>query len=459
MDLPFLAVPLFKQSRLASLYSDYLRLRELNPEGYRANINAWTELLYASLKFHTFGSSIELPGDKLAFKLRNSTHGEPQLLTLVLDEQIREGNLIPWSIYKVHNVKLQKLLMNYLSPKKIANEVWNSFKISIYSLASNGMADHFLSWTALQQVGDSVYCKLEKRTNQESGLSANLFDSALFADLLKQIDPHLSDVDVQVLLIYFSRDTGRIAIIMGDPGYVKLGTTDPITEEEIGVIKLKASIRDVDRRMLLLDQKLNVDIPQRLARLVQMKATEDRLRNVLFRKASLKKSLSQTSAVHVQLTLILDKIDESHSNAELLETLKNAKKVLSSLNSQISIEEVDAVTADLDEEMAITSCVATALAPTPEDHEEIEQELLLLERDAAKNYSTENLISRLKNLNMQLSETTVDSVEKTSERAAGRDENSNEKDEKLDKKSVARIEKTKQLDETPERTKNEMLPA
>lgn len=418
MEKLFLEVPQFKESRLPSLYSDFSRLKDINPEGYQANHDAWVALLYASLRLHTFGSSISLPGEKLAFELRNAIYGEPKLLATTLDEQIKKGDWIPWSVYRNHNVKGERRLADYISPRRIAGGLWGSLALNFYSLRTDLAAvasDYFIAWSRLVSVGDSVYTKLKERVDKDKGsLSSKLFDESLLCVTLKEIDSNLSDTDVEVLIVYLSRDTGRIGLVadLADPQktYIKVGDTSPITEEEIGVIKLKSNICNIETRVHLFEEQLNEKIPEKLASLVKTKATEDRLRNVLIRKAALKKSLSKASNVYTQLTLVLDKIDEAKTNAELFDTLKSSKAILALLNQQVSLEDVDSVAAELDDEMAMTNEVSDALLMSADvDEDEIETELAQLEKEAhdkktaEEKDSTDNLIDRLQNINIELS--------------------------------------------------------
>lgn len=441
MEKLYLEVPQFKESRLPSLYSDFSHLKDINPEGYQANHDSWVALLYASLRLHTFGTSVSLPGEKLSSTLRNSVYGEPKMLATTLDEQIKKGDWIPWSIYRSHNLKGGRRLTDFLSPRRIGNALWGSVALNFYSLRTGLTAvasDHFIAWSSLVSIGDRVYTELKKRVDKENGvLSAKLFDENLFNHTLKEIDSDLSDIDIQVLMVYLSRDTGQITLLAdlanSEKTFIKVGDSTPITEEEIGVIKLKSNVRNMEEKVHLFEEQLNEKIPEKLANLVKTKATEDRLRNVLIRKAALKKSLSRASNVCMQLSLVLDKINEAKSNADLFQTLKESKAVLSLLNKQVSLEDVDSVAAELDDEIATTNEVSNALLLSTEvDEDEIESELAEIEKEVSgkeasvKKESSEDLIERLQNINIEQNELTTtkdkkahepDGVESNSEKA------------------------------------------
>lgn len=412
MNPPFLAVTQFKESRLASLYSDFSHLENINPEGYQANHDAWVALLFACLRLHTFESSISLPGEKLSHALRNPTFGEPKSLCTTLDQQIQRGDWIPWSIYRDHDVKTHRGIVEYLSPQRVANGLFGTFALKFYSLRSSVggvVADYFIAWSCLVTLGDSIYQKLLDRIGKNNSLSSRLFDEDSFGEILRKFDENLSHVDIHALIVYLSRDTNRLGMLKDatDPErlFLRIGDTKPLTEEEKGIIDLKRSIRTVESNIVSMETQLTDKIPEKLTHLQKTNASQDRLRNVLVRKLGLKKSLSKASNVHTQLSQILDKIDEAKSNVELFNSLKISNQVLSLLNLQVSLTEIDSLAADLGDEMALTDQVSDALLLSSEvDEDELDEELKILEKDETQqtanliNSSEEDLIIKLKDV-------------------------------------------------------------
>lgn len=388
MEKPFSEVPQFKDSRLPSLYSDYSHLKEINPEGYQANHDAWVALLDTSLRLHTFGSSITLPGSKLAAAFRNKVYGEPKSLAETLNQEIRKGTYVPLSIYKEHNVVTSRRVLDYFSPVKLAVGMWSLVKLSIYSLKQHlgVVPDAFIDRSRLVSVSTDIHTKLTLEVAQKGVISAKLFSEQLFADAVRRLNLHLSDEDVQAMMLYLCRDTGKIAILRDSADalavYLKLGENETVTEDDVAVIKLKENIGSVAKRIAFLEEKLDREIPGRLSQLVKSQASEDRLKNVLIRKSALKKALSNSTNVHLQLVQVLDKIDEAKSNIALMETLQNSKSALALLNKQVSLDEVDTIAVELEGEMALTSEVSDALMlASGVDEEELENELAQLEKD------------------------------------------------------------------------------
>lgn len=379
----FSKVSAFKESRLPSLYSDFSHLRDINPEGFEANVQAWVDLLSATLIEHTFHSSISLPGARLAAAFRINNFGEPKALGIVLASQVHEGKFVPWSIYKNWQVKSSSLA-DYISPIRWALRAWSGVKLSSFA-AADGLGklvdDYYLSWNSLVEVGDRIGSGIQKQADAQGTYSAKLLSTELFAAAAHAVEPNLSEVDLAALLVYLSRDTGRITVEKheGDT-FIKLDRA-ALTEEDRGIIKIKANISDINARAKVLEQKLDVDIPERIAQLVKAKTKDDRLKNVLIQKRQVTRLLNKSAEVLTQLNLVLEKIDDARANLGIVESLKAAQSVLSSFNNRVSIEEVNSVRDELEEQIEMTDEVSSALALTPVEDAEVDEELLLLERD------------------------------------------------------------------------------
>lgn len=74
------------KARLSALYSDFARLKSTNPDGYRANVSAWTAALTRASRAGIIPSSSLLSiraGDELARDLQDRTLGRPAALDAV----------------------------------------------------------------------------------------------------------------------------------------------------------------------------------------------------------------------------------------------------------------------------------------------------------------------------------------------------------------------------------------
>lgn len=379
MDL-FSSVPAFKESRLRSLYLDFSHLKDVNPEGYAANVDAWVELLAQLLVQHTLGASIALPGARLGPALRNAQYGEPKALAAVLQAQIAQAKLVPWSIYlrwPVHKLTFA----DYVSPLRWALRAWSGVKMGSFAVAHNGVLrdEHYVSWDQLVDVGARVAAHLQKATG-DGTYSGRLLTRDMFAHLARQACV-LSDVDVSLLLVYLSRDVGRISVGSSTQHplreYVKVGGA--LVPEDYDVINVKAQIAELESRVAALEQQVDVALPQRVQALVKSGAADERVKRVLLQKRRVAKSLTQAADVLGQLLAVLDKINDAQSNAAIVDSLKTAQTALSAFNARVSLDDVDAVRAELDEQMGVTDEISDALALLPDMDAELDEELEKLE--------------------------------------------------------------------------------
>lgn len=383
----FRAVPAFKKTRLPSLYSDFSHLVDSNPEGYEANIQAWSELFKQCLEQRIFGSPFILPGTELASKLSNSELGEPKGLGLVLNNQILRGLIVPWSIYRLTSPNVAMPLRDYISPSKWFARGFGLVKSWAFSPTDRKgrlVAENYIAWDRLVEIGDSVSAKLHQMTATEGIYTAKLFDQDLFAEAALSVAPGLSDLDIQVLLVYLSRDIGLVTVAYDaecGTQYVKMEKS-PISEHDISIIKLKKSVSGLYKRTEALQNRLDVEIPGEIQRLLAIKNLDDRIKNVLMRKATLKRSLAKSLGVLNQLSHILEKINEADTNAVLFETMKGAKDVLSVYNSKLSLQEIDDLQIELDEQVENTNELSAALGEVSTvDDAEIDEEFARLEKE------------------------------------------------------------------------------
>lgn len=387
----FEGVPAFKESRFPSLYSDFEHLREINPEGYEANIQAWADLFMEGLKLHTFGSTITIPSS-MAAELHLAKYGDPLSLHLVLNEQVKLKRYIPWSIYKDSSPQAGLKLGDYISPFKLLQLTWGKVRLSSFTLAGkNGQLapDHYIPWAHLVSVGDRIAGELQRKIDSDGHYLSRLFDDEEFSTMIRGLDANMSDSDIQVLLLYLSRDTGRMTVVRqsseSQKAYIKFGTgSAELTEEDIGTIKLKASIASITKRTVILEHRLDEEIPSRIQALLKT-SNDQRLKNVLIQKTHITKSLTKSTALLNQLQIIMDNINEAHSNLAVYNSLQSAKSVLKSLNEKVSFADIDKLRMELDEEIATVNEISeTMVVERDVDEDAIDQELADLEKEYKK---------------------------------------------------------------------------
>lgn len=384
----FTKVPAFKKSRLLLLYSDFSHLIDSNPEGYDANIHAWCELLKQCLVQHTFGSSLTLPGQDLAIKLRNEQYGEPKGLGLVLLKQVQEGKYVPWSIYKDIAPNHTKSILDFISPSKWIGRAYGLVRTWAFSPVDRSghlIDESYILWDVLVETGQQLNGKLHDLIKDKGSYTAKLLDGEMFRGLVRTINPHMSELDIQVLLIYLHRDIGLVTVKndekLPEITYIKMEKL-PITEQDLGIINIKKCITDFQKRVKVLERRLDEEIPGEIKRLLEKESSEERVKNILRQKSALKKSLVKSLDVLNQLTHVLEKINDAENNVVTFEAMKEAKDVLSSYNSKLSLAEVDDLQIQLDEQIETTNELSAAMAVTNNvDETEIDEELAKLEEE------------------------------------------------------------------------------
>lgn len=385
-------VPAFRDSRLPSLYSDFTELREINPEGYAANIDAWSALLLEGLKSHFFKSSVSFASAGLGLELALPGHGEPKSLPLILDELIKSKRFIPLSIYKDTSPYSSHTIADYISPVKWLLATWAAMRLSSFKTGTKTghlVPETYIHTDHLAAVGKEVFQQIQLKIDKEGTYSSRLLDSEMFASLTREVHDHISNSDIEVLLTYLSRDLGKMAIVKQNRNseliYIKFGTSDAeITDDDIVIIKLKSSIHNISQRTALLEHRLDNEIPERIQKLLDLKdsSRQERLKNTLTQKIQVKKSLLKCQKIMTQLQSVLEAINEAQGNVSLFETLQSTKATLQSLNLKVSLDEVDNLQVELDEEIASTNATSEALIVNKGDVDEeaIDKELEELEK-------------------------------------------------------------------------------
>lgn len=426
----------FKRSRLPSLYSDFKHLNQLNPDGYDANLTAWSNLfisIYRQGKLPNSILTMSTTNPNLEDFLSIQVYGKPKALGLIIEELVNRKILIRLNEYEMTSNSFDSLVnaklsvLDYISP----------FKWVEWGLASLGLLNNFepydkngklknenyISWDIIIEKCDSIYSTLKQKID-DGNYSSILFDDVTLFDLIKnEIEPKLSELDFRVLLTYYSRDHKVIKTKnIDNRKYIKLyelqnkigfsfqnKLNEDITEEDIGIIKLKSNIKNLYKRNIILEDKVDHEIPQKIKALIESNKNNDkttRIKNWLLKKRSINKSLEKSIEIHDQLNSILLKINDANINLSIMESLKQSSNILKNLNSKISLDEIDEIKLKLDEEIAQVDETNDALESNNNyDEDELNEELDKLYKQENKfddvKQSNPELLDKLRKLNIE----------------------------------------------------------
>lgn len=384
----------FKSTRLNSLYSDFHRLKQLNPDGYEANVLAWSDLLLSLLKSKKLNSILSIPTPGLSQLLAIPTYSRPDGLPTVIDELVKLQTLIPLSIYKQGDesfyevITSKRSILDYINPNK-----WIEWGLS--SIGFNGefspvdskgelKDEYYISWAHLVTLGDELYHQIFKMMHS-GDYTEFLVDSSILYDHIKGIEPKFSKLDLEILLLFWSRDKHYIAIRKEKENtyikFVQSASGNEITEDDIGIINLKITVNKLTKRNEILELKLE-EIPKKIKGFLKNGKEDPRIRNLLVTKKTIAHSLNKSTDILNQINTILLKINDAHVNLSLFDSMKQSSAILKGLNRDISVEKIDDLRNELDEEITKTDEINEALGTRAESDEEIDEELDKLYKEA-----------------------------------------------------------------------------
>ena len=407
--------PHFPKSRLNSLYSNFENLKHLNPEGFEANIQAWSNLLTSLIHSDILKESqlsINTFNPNISQLLAISMYGQPKGLGTILNELVQRRILVPYSLYVsttdsfVSIMQDSVKLTDYISPVK-----WLHWGIQQLGLASSFTSTNkkgelsketYISWSILCSVGQKFVNIIQKEIHSGTR-SSSLYDKVSLYKFMKSVDSGLSPTDFEILLIYFSRDLGICKIKnLDNITCIKFLNQEDInnnlTEEDIGIIKLKSTITAIEKRNEELETKLSTMSRNMKSLLMNRNPTNEtgtniKLKNMLATRKVVISSLEKSSSSLGQLITILLKINDATSNKNIFDLLSKSSKVLNALNDSINLDDVDDLQIELEEGYDKTNRISESLASDTTAYtndEELEEELNKLYEQESSNMNLVN---------------------------------------------------------------------
>jgi charged multivesicular body protein 7 len=391
--------PSFRESRLPSLYSDLTNLRNTNPEGFAANAQAWTSAL---LRLAVAGN---LPTEQrlilststdLLNALSSPTYGRPVGLGAVLDEAVREKQMIDLTEF----TKSEKSIY----AKSWIPSPWSilSWSLRTAGLLGNSTYDkrgdlrpgNLVLLPVLEDVNKKVTA-WQQRQNLNSLVDRIFTRDAFSTEMAKLLSspnasPSLSAKDVDVLLLYLWRDQGLLSYNSTTVKLKPAGSPsrpEPVSQEDNAIANLKSLISSMTVQIQNLEGTISTQSLRAKSAITQNNKTIA-LAALRSRKTA-ERTLEQRTATLHQLEEVYTQIENAASQADIVNTLQQSTSALKSLNSKVgSIDSVDAVLDELREEMQKTSEVQDVLAEplaagqeAEADELEVDEELEALEKE------------------------------------------------------------------------------
>ncbi|KAJ6780471.1 hypothetical protein PWT90_01837 [Aphanocladium album] len=379
----------FRKARLPALYADFRSQRTLNPDAYNANVTAWRHALslLASRGLLSHGANANILilslDEHLLRGLEGRGFGQPMALGTVVRESVAANAMFP----------VQTFLQ---AQQSVFQKSWSGVPWAImgWTLRTIGVVDPSKGDDTLPKGQYVLLENVEAATKQFNEIMAehtskfdrvftkSQFYNTFASDLIG--GQRLSEADMNVLLIYLSRDKG---IIEYDGKIIRVkgvGDQTGITEDDKAIASLKEVTVRVKHQADLLSARideLELDAKKALARKNKVSALA-----ALRQKKIVEQTLSTRYATLNQLEETANKIEQAADNVDIVKAMEASSGVLKSLNSQVgSVDKVDAVMDELRERVADTDELTVILAEStgaPVDEGEIDDELAEMEREA-----------------------------------------------------------------------------
>lgn len=374
--------PQFTESRKVSLYSNFGRLAQTNPDGFDANVKAWKNVLLQCLKRGYFDDKCAIPaGQPLLESLSDKKWGVPLALNSVFDEMIREKQLIPATIFLESSVavtttswrpwNITKAGISWIASRFIDLN-WHSGELGVLK------PDKYIAVDRLASISESLLMRLRAEMNSQGN---SWCSRVFFAEDCHKLYPGLSDLDLQCCLIYLSRERGIL-------GYNRkeniISFSGSVTEDEKFLMSVRKQLRELNARHAALERQIATVGEEAKTYITKDK---NRTRRLFRSRATLERSAKHVLHLVEQLEAVLQKLDESHDNARSVEALRQSNKLLAKSTAQIEIESVDKLIDELQENFSLADEVTGAVDELNlrSNEEEIETELGEIEREAAAN--------------------------------------------------------------------------
>ncbi|KAI3069378.1 hypothetical protein CBS147353_7151 [Aspergillus niger] len=388
----------FRKNRLPSLYSDFPIHRKTNPEGYITNITAWEHALTSAAK-HGYiaphgpaskgkANHLILRADESLLRdLEIPECGRPVALGAVFDEATRNRTMVPLHLYRTNPASLRKpqwgIDTSVLSPWAVMSWGMKQLKgavIGSEEATPRLQPQELVLVENLKEAADRVVKHATGNSPSKTDLvySKESFVSE-FAGVLDERSL-LSDADMDVLLLYMSRDSGAIAY---DGKTIKFRTSDApkdITEQDTAVASIKTLMATMTKQVENLENKIT-ELNSTAKMALQNKNRVSALSAVRSKKLA-EHNLKQRLDTLMQLEEVYSKIEQATDQVQFVKVMEASTGALRGLHTQIGgAERVEDVVQGLRDEMSKVDEVGNIMneAGPQIDETEIDDELQELE--------------------------------------------------------------------------------
>ncbi|KAI9725218.1 MAG: hypothetical protein M1828_003399 [Chrysothrix sp. TS-e1954] len=385
------------KARLVSLYSDFALLRHTNPDGYAANIAAWSSAITNAAAHGLLppdDSSLTLEtGSSLAEMLEYKGLGRPAGLGAVFDDLVQRRQLVPLKEYLETKTSIygQRSWLQLPTPWTVIS--WALRQAGLLGEGSTKLAcGQYVRIAALETASSAILKQLSLSPQTPTSLT---FSQATFASTFSSLlSTHdISQTDQTLLLTHLTRDRRRASMAIDPP----TGSTTirflpssassetappPITQQDTTIASLSTLAHSLSSQTTALTARIS-DCQAKAHSAISTSNRTAALSALRARKAA-EATLDQRQQRFEQITSILTSIDDAAGQVEMVAAMEAGTQVLKGLNRKVGgAERVEGVMDAMAEQMGEVEDVGGVIADGggKVDEGEVDEEFEALERE------------------------------------------------------------------------------
>lgn len=386
------------ETRLNSLYSDFRPLKELNPEGFHANVRTWKDYLLRTVCHDRLTIKC---GRSLLESLNLMQFGVPQSIDVVLDELVSEGTLIPLEDFVQGK---QNIFLSSLRWALRKTPILPPFRSRISSKGFYLKEVELVAVPSLEEKYGIVMDKIKSSIYSHS----NKFSDLIFTkdDFCRrvQMNDFLNDwAEFEIMLTYLQLFKREIVV---DNNVVKMcgrgagnlvSNFEPnkITENDRSIASLKSvtwryksQISNLEESIAHYSQVLEGDIesgcPKELQRV-----------HLRIKKMLEKNLLNSYNNLH-NIQQMRDSIEAALDAVTLYEVLQQSKGAIKTISEELgSVEKIEKTLIESEDEMSKIEEISNVLTAGRDNEDEIDKELENMGKELKKEQEALNKLSKL----------------------------------------------------------------
>lgn len=382
-------------SRLDSLYKDFRPLKELNPDGYSANVDTWR----VYLTFHYLRDSKSMIfhcGSELLRKLNREPYGPPKSIDVVINSLVKQGYLITIDDFcngSTHPRESHKLLK------------WIGFSLKTNREFESRKNEDMLYLKEMKLVIKSIveskfkkiYAEITKNIiAHATGITDLIFHSNEFFEKSGLVTYLGNSIEEQeLMMVYLSRhkkillrDGDIVKIMAPSVSHVLKSFPKEITANDRRVAALKESIFNLDQQMKKIENEIS-DCSLMLKESISCSKPREIQKEYLQGKKLGEKYLCRLLNHHNKLITIKKQLDMAGTNAMLVSTLNHSNELMKSINKSIgSIDDLHELLDEIKQQNVQSEQISDLLmnnADIEHDDDELNMELEQMEREELSN--------------------------------------------------------------------------